>query len=301
MAGLAAPRRAAAQGCCGAGGGTGQHEAFHHRLGPWEAVVGLSLETARSGSAYRGVETIDDPLNRSAQATSFSASLGVGLPRGFTVHVLVPVNEYDRSYDIRIGSGTRTLTYTGSGLGDPSVALTWRTPSARFNHPWSFQIGAGLQMPLGEDELRQNGVRLPVDVQPAAGSWNTLAIGSVTWERGSWSAYQDALWTLRGANTIGYKFGNTVQTSLGLGYSLTAVLEPQVQVALAYSDHDVWRGRTLSNTGGTQWLLAIGALAHFRPQYLSFAVTYRLPVYQSYSGNQLGNDHAVIASILYWP
>jgi hypothetical protein len=296
-----APREASSQGCCSADGGAGYGEAFHQRLSPWELVVGFSYEAAKSGEVFQGGSVVDDPLNRRARAVRFRSALGLGLPRGFGIHLVVPVNDYARSYEVRVGAGSLILDYSAAGLGDPTMAVTRQFPGTPGARSWSVQLGVGLQIPVGEDERREDGIRLPVDVQPAPGGWNVLTFVSSTWSRGAWTAYQSASWTERKANTIGYRFGHSLNASLGFNYELHGSFEPGMELGFAHNGHDVWRDRTLTGTGSTLWLLSMGALAPIRSQHISISGYYRIPIRQSYPGDQLGTHHTVAVSLSYWP
>lgn len=186
-----------AQGCCSAGGAAAQIGHFRQsQLGPGQAAFAFYFGRTLANRSYESSTTIDDPMNRRASLSTLSGSFAVGMPWGFTAYAAAPLAWHKRQQLTTYAGQTVDAGYDGTGWADPVVALSWRIASPASNGGWLAAVGSGLQIPLGEDEVREDGVRLPNDIQPATGDWNVLLFQSIEWHPGRWTLFEHSTWTV---------------------------------------------------------------------------------------------------------
>jgi hypothetical protein len=281
--------RAYAQGCCSAGGAAAQIGLFRQsQLAPGQAAFALYFGRVTARQSFEGTQKVDDPQMREADLSALSGSLALGLPWELTAYVAAPLVWRDRSQLTVYGGQSATVGYDGTGWADPVIALSWRFLSPTTSAGWTASVGSGLQLPLGEDEERKDGVRLPNDMQPATGDWNWLLFQSLEWSPNRWTVFEHSTWTATWANTVGYRLGPSVRADVGASFSWTPVLEPFVRLDLWAASGDQSRERDLPSTGSTRLYVRPGLVLALRPQRLLLAAELGVPLYQNYYGRQLG-------------
>lgn len=297
MAGIAR-----AQGCCSAGGGAAQIGLFRQsQLFSGQGTLAFYYGQVRATQSYLGSRVIDDPQARAARRRSVTVAFGIGLPEGLSFQAAVPVVWRERSFKTSFAGVSTPVEFNGSGVGDPIVALLARlTPVFGFKG-WQISAGMGLQIPIGEDEQRKGGVRQPNDVQPASGAWNIFFLESVSRSSGDWLFFHHFVYTLTRKNTIGYKLGNSVRTDIGGSVLLRGPLEPFLRMDLLYTRPDQIRDRfqPLSSTEAIRLYAVPGLALNLKAQRILLSAELGFPVYQNYSGNQLGTGRNWLVGLSY--
>lgn len=291
---------ALAQGCCSAGGSAAQIGLFRQsHLAPGQASFAFYFGHTQADRSYAGSQNIEDPLDRRASLQTFVGSLSLGLPWGFTAYTAAIAVWRERSLTSSFGGQPVAVDFEASGIADPVVVLSKDLTPQQGTGGWHVSMGAGVQLPLGEDEVRKDGVRLPNDVQPATGDWNLLLLESLSHTRGDWLFYQHAAWTMTWANTVGYRVGNSLRLDAGSSFARMGPVEPFARMDLLFSEPDQSNGRILPSTGATRLYAAPGIAINLRPQRVLLSAELGVPVYQSYTGNQLGSGLTWLLGLSY--
>lgn len=291
-----------AQGCCSAGGGAAQIGLFRQgQLYPGQATLALYYGRVQADRSYVGSEVVVDPQDRKARLRSATVAFGLGLPRGLSLQIAVPVVWRDRSFRNSFAGVTNLVEKDGSGLADPMVAMLARLTPIFGAGGWHVTTGAGVQIPIGEDEQRRNGVRLANEDQPATGAWSVSLMESVSRSSGDWLFFHHLSWTIAWKNTTGYKLGNSIRVDIGSSVLLRGPLEPYMRMDLLHTRPDQSRDRTesLSSTGGTRLYAVPGLALNLKPQRLLLSAEFGFPVFQNYSGNQLGTGRRWLLGLSY--
>lgn len=295
-----APSAVRAQGCCSAGGAASQIGLFRQsHLTPGQAAFALYFGQVDARQSFEGTQEVTDPQMREAGLSTLSGSFALGLPWNLTGFIAAPLVWRERNQLTTYGGQALIVDYSGTGFADPVVALSWRFLSQAASNGWTATAGSGLQLPLGQDEERKDGVRLPHDIQPATGDWNWLFFQSLEWSAGAWTLFEHSTWTATWANITGYRLGSSVRANWGASLTWTSVLEPYARLELWAASGDQSRDRDLPSTGSTRLYARPGLALNLRPQRLLISAELALPVYQNYYGNQLGTGLAWTAGFSY--
>lgn len=155
-------------------------------------------------------------------------------------------------------------------------------------------VGGGVKLPTGRyryDENSLSEVTNP-NFQLGTGSTDWIANLIYTLRYKSWGLNADVSYRMTNTNSIGYRFGNRLNTSASVFY-LTSLgrrsIMPNAGVFVEQAGHDVREGVVNKQTGGYATYVNIGTeiyLARF-----SLGVSYRHPVSQYLSDGELrAND-----------
>ncbi len=176
-----------------------------------------------------------------------------------------------------------------AGIGDVAAYLLWSpwatadTPKEMF-HPGNVLFSVGLSLPTG-DELAGE--------LPGLHSYH-LGSGSLEFKLGAryqgWINEQFALFAGtatvidEGANSIGFRYGTSVEFYLGAAYTLE-VFSTYVAFDAINRDKDRIGPVDLDNSGGTWWFVELGA-AVSPTQGVTFESSLAFPIYIKVNGTQ---------------
>lgn len=286
------------QGCCSASGRAGQVGVFQQSgLATGQYSISLYYENAVGDQLLEGSKEIADPIPRRSRLDVAIFSFSAGLPWRLSGHLTLPIVRRERS--IVTGIGNSSLSLSASGLADPTLIVVREiTPTYGWSG-WFLTAGAGLQIPIGNDQRLDQGVPLPADIQPATGSLNLILLESVSKDLGDYLVYHHLSSTIYSENSNDYKFGNSVSADLGLSISRFGSIEPFVRLDLLYMQPDKLNSWELLNTGSTRWTVFPGVIWSLRNYGVTLSGQIGIPIHENVNGFQLGTNVAMLFGVEY--
>lgn len=152
------------------------------------------------------------------------------------------------------------------GLGDLSLIAQFALldPAKQAVKPWRYtaQIGAGLKMPTGVHDLRnEEGVLHIANLQPGSGAYDFLLSGLYAVQYNTWGISADASLRLTGENAEKYKIGNRLNAELRLFWNRQSRqfrFLPYAGLSLDARDVDRDKGIWQADSGGKAWFAVAG-------------------------------------------
>ena len=258
----------------------------------WLVTAGYEYRLRRG--LLDGSDRIGDPLHQRESTHIPVVSGHYGALNTLQVGAIVPYV----SRVLEIGPGR----LAADGVGDVTLYGKWRY------YRWddvgkamNLSILAGLELPTGKDDVVDQGVFLPAEMQPGSASWDPFLGTAVTHEPGRWRFNAMALYKRVGEGTHDYKQGDEFFAEIAAGNRFW--LEPypgpfmRADVALRWrrewADHQA--GNSVPNTGGH---LVTGAINWaFRPRpTVDLQLSVEVPLFEKVRGIQLQNQVAVFAA-----
>jgi hypothetical protein len=258
----------------------------------WLLTAGYEIRAR--GGLLSGADRVPDPLNQHEFDQAAVVSAHYGFLHTLQGGVIVPYV----THALLQGGGR----FAAGGLGDVTLYAKWRV------YRWddvgkalNLSILVGLELPTGRDDVRNQGLLLPADLQPGSASWDPFIGTAATYEPGRWRFNALALYKRVDEGTLGYKQGDQFFAELAAGNRFW--LEPypgpfmraDVLIRFRHEWADRQGGAPVADTGGE--LLTVGLNWAFRPQpTLDFQVSVELPLYEDVRGVQLRNQVAVFVA-----
>lgn len=251
-------------------------------------LVTFGFDLERGSDLRRGTHRVPDPFAAHETKTRTTLAVQYGLRNDIQLGLALPYVANDRD-----GTGVGA---NASGLGDLTLLGKWRF--YRWDAPAKALNVAALldvSLPTGQDDEKQNGVRIEPELQPGSGSVDPALGVAATYEPGRWRFNMAALYRFRtdidGDHT---HLGDELVTEVEVGNRFW--LEPypgpfmRADVAVRYYWEDESRqdGR-LRDTGGERAAVALTWAFRPRPS-LDFQASAELPFWQDVNGTQLGED-----------
>jgi hypothetical protein len=288
------------QGCCTAGSSTfGGLE----RGIAWKKNLNVSLSFLHNSlkSTYDGENEIADPLGRTASVSIFNFELEYGLAEDVSLLVVSGYSIRSRETVIRssVDNMSEKINFKGSGLTDITMLAKYQLIAPSILSALSLTIGGGVKLPIGSYDLRENGTRLSIDLQPGTGATDVLMWGNFYkgFQPLSLSVFANILYRYPGINLDGYKFGDEYLISLMAEYYFTDYLTFSLGIRGRYAEDDFWGGRFLPSTGGTYFDFIPGLI--YSENFYSIKLFYQSPVNRNVRGIQLTTSSIIGTEILF--
>jgi hypothetical protein len=287
-----------AQSCCG---GTGTFLGGMERSG-----LGAGTLTAAAVYAYtamertlNGTQRIPDPNGSIAYAHVLNLEVEYSPLERWSLLVVVPFTDKARSINVPNGAVTLSQRYHAVGLGDAFALVKYQLVPPTLTSPWSVAIGGGIKVPTGPYQIQQNGVELPIDVQPGTSTWDALGwlLGTYQLQEPAATASLSVLVRKPGTNTNGRTIGTDVQAILALStveFDLPFV--PILLGRLRWTDSDRQGNRTITATG-TFRIELMPAIAFVSWDPVILRIGAQLPLYERTNGTQLVPSWGVFAEL----
>lgn len=276
-----------AQGCCTVSANTfGGYERGVSQKG--EMKVSLGYVENQLNSTYKGINKIDDPLGRKSSVTLYNLELEYGLTENVSLMVTAGITVKKREtliFDEK--NNKEKILFNGNGLGDVTILAKYSLITPSIISPLGLSLGGGVKLPVGKNDIKDKGSRLPLDLQPGTRSTDVLFWSN--FYKGFFpigiSFNSSFLYRYNGSNLDGYRFGDEYIFSVNGNYSPLEFLTVSLGVKSRFSDDDFWGGRFLPSTGGVYHDI-IPALTYYEGNF-EVRFFYQLPIYRNVKGIQL--------------
>ena len=252
--------------------------------------MAFHLGYERRTEVYSGSGRVDNTLGEDTAISTFTPELSIGLGRGLSVTVAVPVVRMHYQilrHQTMQGEPLPRFDETQTGLSDAPVILQWAGGPASDSGVVAWG-GIGISIPLGleRDYPALRGMEFGEVLTMGSGTWDPLLVHGVALSEGSrvWSSGFVWRWTPY-ENRFGYRVGSVVQWEVAMKQ---AILETGVSVGLQLGYRHQWRARRdgveVLNSGG-DWVTVTPELRWKATDTLQLAAKVGLPVWRDiYAG-----------------
>lgn len=247
------------------------------------------------------LETSDDPspTDRDLSVRGSVSVLGYGVTSDLALFGILPW--LDKELDLTTPGGQRISRGT-DGFGDAQIFARY-TIFQKDMRGSSFRIApfAGLELPTGEDDERDNLGRLPQPLQSGSGSWDPLGGVIVTWQTLDYQIDAQLAYKIN-TEANGFEFGDEFRFDTSLQYRLLprelgsgvpGFLYGVIEANLLHQVKNEISGVNDPNSGGTRLYLSPG-LQYVTRKWIVEAIV-QLPVAQDLGGTALEDDYALRA------
>ena len=235
----------------------------------------------------------DDPSGAARDRTAWSAIsvLGYGINSDFALFGVVPY------VDKRL-EASAAPTRSARGLGDVSLFGRYTAFKRNFRGG-NFRIApfAGVELPTGDDEMRDSFGLLPAGVQPGSGSWDPFGGIVTTYQTLDYQIDAQASYKAnRSAN--GFEFGDVARLDASFQYRLwprelkggvPGFVYGILEANLIHQEKNRSGGLADANSNGTSLFLVPG-LQYVTKRWIVEAAV-QVPVVQALNGTALENDY----------
>lgn len=253
-----------------------------------------------SGSVFRALtvfirKTDDDnkTLNRRLTVKEVPIVLGYSPTPDVAAAIAVPWTEKS----LRRNLSGRRVTLDVAGLGD--TVLIGRWTFKKWLGPWrrtDLAVIGGVELPTGDTNRRDEGIRLPPDLQLGSGSFDPffrMAFSHIVKRN---SIFAELQYKVNTPGALDFKFGDVLEYDLAAVYRFfPAEKYPNPEFYGILELNGVWeqqarqRGRDVENTGSHTIFLSPGIQATPLKNLLLEA-SVQIPIYQDLRGRQLGYE-----------
>ena len=193
-------------------------------------------------------------------------------------------------------------TDRGSGLGDGVVMLKYSPTTISVYSKNTLSFGLGGRLPIGADDVKNEGVTLSEDLQPSTGAY-----GGIVWayyaralnESAGAQVYFSTSHTYNGENDRDYQFGHSTTASIGGSYQTQTPWGFSLELFYRNAQRDKRNSVDIPNTGG-QWLDVIPAVQYHVAESLALKASVKIPVARDLNDSlQFTTKYAVSLSLMY--
>jgi len=241
-----------------------------------------------------GSNTIPDQTGRDRTSQAMVVELSRGLTDKWSISGLVSLVDHERKI-----SG---MTDSASGLGDGLFMVKYSPATISLYSKNTFSFGLGGQIPLGEDDAKNNGLTLAEDLQPSTGAY-----GGLIWayyaralnDSGGAQVYGSTSYAYNGENDRDYRFGNSLTVTLGTSYQTQTPWGFSLELFYRDSDRDERDSVEIPNTGGS-WVDIVPTVQYHVTEALALKASGKIPISRDLNDAlQFSTKYAVSLSALY--
>ena len=196
---------------------------------------------------------------------------------------------------------------TASGIGDIALLTKYSLIPFDIIGKQELSIGIGLKFPIGNANLKTNGLLLPADMQPGSGSWDGFLWGYYSKGEvlhpditllGNLSYRLNGTHNRFDNSNMGFGFGDEFIGSVGLNYLFTSYLDLTVIAKYRNTKADKFGNSEIPNTGG-DWLYIVPGISYYISDKFSTRIDTEFPLYRRVNGTQLTTTYTASLSFFY--
>lgn len=219
-----------------------------------------------------GSSSVRDTTGRDRTSQAFMVEASKGLTEKWSISALLSFVDHEREVN--------NISANASGLGDAIAMVKYSPKTISLYSKSSLSFGLGTRLPIGADNVRQQGITLAEDMQPSVGAY-----GGILWaywahalndSKGA-RIYVSASHTQNGENDREYQFGAESTVTLGGAYQTQSPWGLNLELLYRTSDRDQRNSIDIPNTGG-QWLDVIPSVQYHINESLALSVTAKIPL-----------------------
>jgi hypothetical protein len=182
----------------------------------------------------------------------------------------------------------------GYGLGDAELNVRYRAYKSVTKHI-ELTASAGIRLPVGVFDLEKDGVKLPITVQPSAGSFVYLAGFSAakTFTENKLKLFSSIFMEfpqLINSKNFYYRYGNLYNLSISAAFPVHKLLNPGLQIQAEIREHATREDEQLVEASGYKVIILSPQIESDFGNNWSVLVYTDLPVFRYFNGMQLANS-----------
>jgi len=283
-------------------------------LGTAPAAAQITTNTALPVTEGRGIVRVQSkvlrsagsgPMNREVTAYAFPLVGVYGVTPDWAVFGVLPI--LDKNLDATIPRGPRAgerVERGPAGIGDARLFGRY-TVWARNRAGQTQRLAplAGVELPTGEDDARDELGRLPRPLQLGSGSWDPFAGLVFTWQTLQWQVDVSPVYQVN-TEANDFEFGDEARLDVASKYRLwvnersggaPGFLYGNLETNLIRQGKNERQGQDDPNSGGTTWLVAPGL--QYITQRVVVEAAVQIPAAQDVNGTGLEQDFITTLSL----
>ncbi|MCF8275766.1 MAG: transporter [Flavobacteriales bacterium] len=207
-------------------------------------------------------------------------------------------------FTYRIQKSNISGSFVGYGIGDATIGAVYTvlstpdTVGKKVRH--NILVGAGLKIPTGATQLKQDNEVLHQNLQPGSGSWDPNFNLRYILRIKRWGVSSLINYKLNTTNRFDYKFGDRITGIVGAFYWTiyrNVTFMPQVALNADYAMTDIDNRRRQVKTGG--YLLTARAEVQIGYKRFMSSLGYGLPIGYELGAGEVTPKHQFNFSILF--
>jgi hypothetical protein len=241
-----------------------------------------------------GSSTVPNTTGRERTSEALILELSRGLSDTISVTALVSAVRHER----RVGNEQ----VTGQGIGDAVALLRYSPKTISLYGRTTLSMALGVQLPVGRDDIRRQGITLAEDLQPSSGAYAGTAWLYAAYalnDARSARAYASAAFKYNRENSRDYQFGHAATVTVGGSYQTQSPWGFSLELLYRHADPDRRLSFDIPNTGG-QWLDAGVAAQYHLTESLAVKASAKIPVSRDLDGElQFTTKYSLGISVAY--
>jgi hypothetical protein len=211
------------------------------------------------------------------------------------LHAFLPYKVNRRFKDSKI--------YEISNFGDASFlfqALILDPTKSKRKFTQTLQAGFGVKLPTGKYDQIDDGIMIHQNIQSGTGSIDWQANAQYTFRYNKIGIFSEMMYTLAGANPMGFKFGNRTSTWLKAVAWLeqkSYTILPQIGIGYESIRPDQLSRVDQEFTGGKSLLAATGIDFYYKKTGLM--LHYQIPIKQQLGDGNISSSPRLSANLIY--
>ncbi len=261
--------------------------------GTWRAM--FIYKHDERADYFRGDKNIGPLLVQAADYNFLSATLAYGITEKWTIEAEAGyfLNKSYRYQEIDplTGHGPSNILFSAKYLIYNNIERSTE---------WS--ASAGLNIPFSREPRFVDGVMLPVDLQPSSGNYGLVGqsffireFPEISFRVFLINRYHYVM----GENKLGYRFGNSFNSSLFLARhlyftwtSITKDITAILQLRHKYTGYNKKDGEVIDDSGSHKFFVA--PQLNYNPHpFWNISLITEFPVYQYYNGVQISHNYSI--------
>jgi hypothetical protein len=238
--------------------------------GQW--FLGSTYEYHDVSDLVAGSSSIPDQTGRDRTSEALILEVSRGINEKWSASLLLSAVDHEREVNNSRAAAT--------GLGDAIAMVKYSPRSISLYSDTALSFGAGVRIPVGEDDATRIGIVLAEDMQPSTGAY-----GGMIWaywakalnESKGARIYASASYTQNRDNERKYEFGNETTLTLGGSYQTQAPWGFNLELSYRDANRDQRNSVTIPNTGG-RWLDVVPAIQYHLNERLALKASAKIPL-----------------------
>jgi len=278
------------------------------------ATAQITTNTALPVTEGRGIVRVQSkvlrsagrgPMNREVTAYAFPVVGVYGVTPDWAVFGVLPI--LDKNLDATIPRGPRAgerVERGPTGIGDARLFARYTIWTRnRAGQTRRLAPLAGVEMPTGDDDARDELGRLPQPLQLGSGSWDPFAGLVFTWQTLQWQVDVSPAYQFN-TEANDFEFGDEARLDVASKYRLwtnerggrvPGFFYANLETNLIWQGKHEIQGQDDPNSGGTTWLVAPGL--QYITQRVVIEAAVQLPAAQDVNGTGLERDFITTLSL----
>jgi hypothetical protein len=275
--------------CCSAGNPSSFSFADNNPLKAKSLFLSSSYKYGYSGKYFAGSEPEEVSFTAPASYSFMDLKAAYGITKRFTIqassgYFFSKEQQNPDPYPADIGYG----------LGDAELNVRYRIYKSVSKHI-ELTASAGIRLPVGVFDLEKDGVKLPITVQPSAGS--LVYLGSFSAAK-SFSNNKLKLFSslfaefpqLIASKNFYYHYGNLYNISFVAAYPVHKYFKPALQVQAELRERATREEEQVVDASGYKVIILSPQLESDLGNNWSVSLYADLPVYRYFNGMQLASS-----------